>query len=76
MQQLLIVTVSYCLKTLTFLSEYHPQKRVVKAATAPAGVDKINVCFDLGKMSAYVTAVCRRNQRVTKTLDDQVADCK
>ena len=28
-------------------SEYHPQNKVVKAATAPPGVDKIRVCFDL-----------------------------
>lgn len=31
----------------TFLSEYHPQARVVKAATSPPGVARISVCLEV-----------------------------
>lgn len=36
--------------TLTFLSEYQPQKSVMAAETTPPGVDKISVCLVLGSI--------------------------
>ena len=37
----------------TFRSEYHPQRRVVADAMAPAGVERIRVCLELGGWSTH-----------------------
>jgi hypothetical protein len=34
----------------TFLSEYHPDAKVAKAASAPPGAPKIKVCLDLERV--------------------------
>ena len=60
-------------KTLAFLSEYQPHSNVVNDATAPAGVDRIKVCFDLQSVS-FVKRVNPEldGLRVSETTDDDV----
>lgn len=58
-------------------SEYHPQNKVVKAATAPPGVDSIRVCFDLhNPLGEYFRqpSVAGNHARVPKPFDNQITD--
>lgn len=60
----------------TFLSEYQPHASVVKAATIPPGVERINVCLELERQSQYIFGTeDYKIIRVSKTFDDYVADC-
>lgn len=63
-------------KTLTVLSEYQPQNNIIHAKIAPPGVPKINVCCDLGSARHQFCVVLTRldNERISKALDDNVAD--
>lgn len=63
-------------KKLTFLSEYHPQKSVISAATAPPGVERIRVCLDLIKKRYGVdeSRYLREHIRISKIPNNQITD--